>query len=260
MFNLFKRRKKIKDEGSLREIIARGEEEGIITEEEEELITSIFEIGDTPVEEVMVPRVDIVAIDSNSSIDEIIKLFCENGHGKLPVFHGTIDNIVGLIYVKELLKLWNTEGKILSVDVMKLPYFIPYTKKVLETIREFQKLHISVAIVVDEYGGVEGMVTMEDLIEEIVGELQDELDKEKLPIKKVANNAYMMRGVAELETIEDLFGVSFGEEDVRTIGGLILKKLGRIPKTGEKVRIDGFEITILESSRQRIHRVILRKK
>ena len=129
----------------------------------------------------------------------------------------------------------------------------------LETLREFQKLHISVAIVVDEYGGVEGLVTTEDLVEEIVGELQDELDRDRIPVKRLKDGSLVVRGITEIEEIERKLGVNIGEEDVRTIGGLILKKLGRVPRSGEKVEISGLQILILEASRQRILRLIVRK-
>ncbi|RKZ18440.1 HlyC/CorC family transporter [bacterium] len=255
----FFRRKKIDSEARLKELIAQSEDEGIITQEEEELIASIFEIGDTPVEEVMAPRVDLVAVPANTRIEDIVKLYRENAHGKIPVYIENIDNIVGIIYTKELLKLWGCQEKLYAVDVMKLPYFIPYTKNVLETLREFQKLHISVAIVVDEYGGVEGLVTTEDLVEEIVGELQDELDRDRIPVKRLKDGSLVVRGITEIEEIEEKLGVNIGEEDVRTIGGLILKKLGRVPRSGERIEISGLQILILEASRQRIHRLIVRK-
>ncbi len=255
----FFRRKKIDSEARLKELIAQSEDEGIITQEEEELIASIFEIGDTPVEEVMAPRVDLVAVPANTRIEDIVKLYRENAHGKIPVYIENIDNIVGIIYTKELLKLWGCQEKLYAVDVMKLPYFIPYTKNVLETLREFQKLHISVAIVVDEYGGVEGLVTTEDLVEEIVGELQDELDRDRIPVKRLKDGSLVVRGITEIEEIEEKLGVNIGEEDVRTIGGLILKKLGRVPRSGERIEISGLQILILEASRQRILRLIVRK-
>ncbi len=259
-FNWFKKKRKIESEEELRKIIAQGEKEGIITEEEEDLITSIFEIGDTPVEEVMVPRVDMVSISAEETIDKIIDIFIKEGYSKMPVYHNSIDNIIGIIYVNELLKLWHSKKQYLACDLMKLPYFIPYTKNVLDTIREFQQKHISIAIIIDEYGGVCGLVTMEDLVEEIVGELQDELDKEEVLFKEVKEGSYLINGKAEIDNIEEIFNVNFSDEyDARTIGGLVIEVLGRIPQKGDKITIKGLKISVVDATKQKVNRVLVKK-
>lgn len=252
------RRRKIESEEELKEIISRGEEEGIITEEEEALIKSIFEIGDTPVEEVMVPRVDMVACKTDATLEDMVKLYLESGHTKIPVYEGNIDNIVGIVYIPEVLKFWKRDERIFAVDLMKLPYFIPYSKNVLQTMKEFQKNHISIAIVVDEYGGVYGLVTMEDLIEEIIGELQDELDREST--KKLEDGTLIIPANFEIERLSEIFNAKIEDMGMRTVGGLLIKKKGKIPSPGERIELDGLEVEVIEASRQRIRKLAVRKK
>ncbi len=259
-FNWFKKKRKIESEEELRKIIAQGEEEGIITEEEEDLITSIFEIGDTPVEEVMVPRVDMISISAESTLSDILNVFIKEGYSKMPVYYHSIDNVIGIIYVNELLKLWHSEKQYLACDLMRLPYFIPYTKNVLDTIREFQQKHISIAVIIDEYGGVYGLVTMEDLVEEILGELQDEMDREEVLFKELKDGSYLIHGKAELDNIEEIFNVNFGDEyDARTIGGLVIEILGKIPQKGDKITIKGLKISVVDATKQKVNRVLVKK-
>ena len=158
----------------------------------------------------------------------------------------------------EILRLWGEDRKILVGDLMRLPYFIPYTKNVLSTLREFQKKHISIAIVMDEFGGVAGLVTTEDLIEEIVGELQDELDKEKTIYKELDDGSVIVPGTFELDQLEGILPVSHENPDIRTVGGLILSKLNHIPKEGESIIIENTKFTILKATKQRIRKVMVK--
>jgi CBS domain containing-hemolysin-like protein len=253
------RKSQIKTEKKLKELIAEVEDEGVITEDEEELLTAIFELDRTVAEDVMVPRTDMQCISIDSSMDDLIKHFREKRHTKIPVFEGSVDNIVGMIYMTEVLRLWGNEMKFYAGDIMRLPYFIPYTKNVLSTLREFQKKHISIAIVMDEFGGVAGLLTTEDLIEEIVGELQDELDKEKTTYEKLEDGSLVLPGVFELDRLEEILDVKYDVKDIRTIGGLLIDKLEHVPHEGEEVKISGTLITILKASKQRIGRVKVKK-
>jgi CBS domain containing-hemolysin-like protein len=237
VFNWFKK-SSIKSEKGLKDLIAEVEDEGVISEDEEELLTAIFALDRTVAEEVMVPRTDMECISIDKDIGALIEHYTKKRHTKIPVYDGSIDNIVGMIYMTEILRLWGEDSKILVGDLMRLPYFIPYTKNVLSTLREFQKKHISIAIVMDEFGGVAGLLTTEDLIEEIVGELQDEVDKEKTIYKKLDDGSVIVPGIFELDQLEEILPVSHENPDIRTVGGLILTKLSHIPNEGESIIID----------------------
>jgi len=245
----------IRSEKKLKELIAEVEDEGVISEDEEELVTAIFRLDRTVAEDVMVPRTDIKCISIDKDIETLIEYYRKRRHTKIPVYDGSRDNIVGIIYMTEVLKLWGENKKILAGDLMRLPYFIPYTKNVLSTLREFQKKHISIAIVMDEFGGVAGLLTTEDLLEEIVGELQDELDKEKTIYKKLDDGSVIVPGIFELEQLEEILPGKYADSDIRTVGGLILSKLNRIPEENESVVIGNLEFTILKATRQRIRKV-----
>jgi putative hemolysin len=249
----------IKSERKLKELIAEVEDEGVISEDEEELLTAIFRLDRTVAEDVMVPRTDIECISIDKDIETLIEHYRKKRHSKIPVYDGTRDNIVGIIYMTEVLKLWGENKKNLAGDLMRLPYFIPYTKNVLSTLREFQKKHVSIAIVMDEFGGVAGLLTTEDLIEEIVGELQDELDREKTMYKKLDDGSVIVPGTFELEQLEEILSIEFEDSDIRTVGGLIFAKLNRIPQENEPIIIDSLQFTILKATRQRIRKVKVRK-
>jgi len=249
----------VKGERKLQDLIAEVEDEGVISEDEEELLTAIFRLDRTVAEDVMVPRTDIECVAIYTDIKTLIDYYRKKRHTKIPVYDETRDNIVGIIYMTEVLKLWGENKKILAGDLMRLPYFIPYTKNVLSTLREFQKKHISIAIVMDEFGGVAGLLTTEDLIEEIVGELQDELDKEKTMYKKSDDGSVILPGTFEIEQLEEILSIEFENQDIRTVGGLIFAKLNRIPEENESIIIDDLEFTILKATKQRIRKVKVKK-
>lgn len=253
------RKSQIDTEKKLKEIIAEVEDEGVITRDEEELLTAIFELDRTVAEDVMVPRTDLDCIPIDAKINEVIKHFREKRHTKIPVYKESIDNIVGMIYITEVISLWGNKGDIYAGDIMRLPYFIPYTKNVLSTLREFQDKHISIAIVMDEYGGVAGLLTTEDLIEEIVGELQDELDKDKTTYRKLDDGSLAIPGIFELDNLEEILDVKYNAPDIRTIGGLLIDHFERVPEKGEEIKISGTLITILKASKQRISKVKVKK-
>jgi len=253
------RKSPIKTEKKLKELIAEVEDEGVITQDEEELLNAIFDLDRTVAQDVMTPRTDMECISIDATTDDLINHYREKRHTKIPVYNGTLDNIVGIIYMTEVLRLWGEKVNLYAGDLMRLPYFIPYTKNVLSTLREFQKNHISIAIVMDEFGGVAGLLTTEDLVEEIVGELQDELDKEKSPYKKLNDGSLVVPGTFELDQLEELLSVDYNASDIRTIGGLITRNLHRVPEEGEEIEISKTKSTILKATRQRIRKVKVKK-
>jgi magnesium and cobalt transporter len=258
--HLFTRRKRVESEEELKELISTAEEEGAITEDEELMISRIMKIGDTPVERVMVPRVDMACAEASARIEDVIRLSIDSGYWRIPVYHKSLDEIVGVIHMRELFRLWRNEDELRAAELARLPNFVPMSKKVLDAIREFQTKSISIAMVIDEYGGVAGLVTMEDLIEEIVGEIEDEIDKKEKPYRRLEDGSLVVNARMELTEFNELCSLDLSAPDVHTIGGFIFTKLERVPRKGEVVKIEDLELRVIEATRQRIHRLSLLKK
>ncbi len=246
-------------EEEIRGIISLGEEEGILEEEEREMIESIFEFGDTRVQEVMVPRLDIVAVEERRNLADIVKVAIEAGHSRIPVFEKKIDNITGVLYVKDLLNLWGKkdEEKLKVKDLVRIPYFVPETKKVSELLREFQRKKIHLAVVVDEYGGTAGMVTLEDLLEEIVGEIEDEYDKKREEeIEILEEGVALIDGKTDIGEVNERLNINLPEkEGVETIAGFVVDYLGRVPQAGEELTYENLRISVAEADRRRVVKV-----
>ena len=239
----------------IRLILAAGEKEGVIEEAEREMITSIFEFGETVAREVMTPRPDISACDINKSLDEIKKLVIDSGHSRLPVFEKNLDNIVGILYAKDLLKVGPANAR----DLLRTAIFIPETKKVAELLHEMQAARTHLAIIVDEYGMTSGLVTLEDLIEEIVGEIHDEFERDEKMVEEVGVNTYLIDGKLSLNDLNDRLSLDLPVEDYDTVGGFVFGHLGRSPSVGQVVRLKTLLISVERVSHRRITRVKLVK-
>lgn len=233
---------------------------GEAVEEAEELIERVLRLDRLTARDIMVPRTDIVAVPFAASVREAIAIARESKHSRLPVYQGTIDRIVGIVHVRDLLRfaLESAEG-IKVGDVMREAYFIPETKRVDELLRDLQRQRVHMAIVVDEFGGTAGIVTIEDVLEEIVGEIQDEYDVEAPLVERVSAEEAIVDGRISLEEIADIFGVSLEDEETSTIGGLVQTHLGRIPQAGESVAVDGLEVTVLEVDGNRVRKLRVRR-
>lgn len=245
-------------------MVDAGEERGTIEESAKDMIANVFDFDNTAVEEVMTHRTDIIAIEDTESIDEIVKMSIEKGFSRIPVFHEDIDDVVGVLYVKDLLKYISSEipEKINLKDVMRPVLFVPDSKRCNQLFAEFTSRHIQIAIVVDEYGGTEGLVTMEDLLEAIVGNIQDEYDQEDDEIKRINDNTFTVDGSTTIEEIEDLTGVKISDGDYDTVAGLIIEKLGDIPPKGEHpfIEIGDIKLTVQDVTDRRIVSVQVFKK
>ncbi len=243
-------------EEQLRFLVEVGEEEGVIEEEEREMIHSIFEFGDTVVREVMRPRVDIVAVPTDATVNGAVGLMAEHGHSRLPVFEGTIDHIVGVVYMRDLIPALRHGRLDQPVSERRRPaFYVPETKKVDELFKEMQQKKLSMAIVLDEYGGTAGLVTVEDLLEEIVGEIQDEYDLEEKPIQLLDANTLLVNARIHVEDVNELLGTRLPMDDVDTVAGLVYSLFGRVPAQGEKVVLPGVELRVEKTLGQRITRV-----
>jgi putative hemolysin len=243
-------------------LIDVGEAEGIIEEEERELIHSAIEFGDTTVSEVMTPRTEIVALPNTATVREARNLMIESRHSRLPVYRDQIDNVEGIIYVRDLLPSLAT-GKADSpiASFIRQVYLVPETKPVAKLLREMQKAHAYLAMVIDEYGGIAGLVTVEDILEEIVGEIEDEdiSGQEAEEIVCAADGAYEVLGGTEIGKIERLFDMEIEADDFTTIAGLVIAQKGSVPRLGEHLNFRGLEVDILDADEKRISRLRVKR-
>jgi magnesium and cobalt exporter, CNNM family len=243
-------------------LIDVGEAEGIIEEEERQLIHSVFEFGDKTVEEVMTPRTEIVALPNTASVREACDLMIETKHSRLPVFRDQIDNVEGLIYVRDLLICWTANKAESSITPLIRPvYFIPETKPVARLLEEMQKAHAYLAMVIDEYGGIAGLVTVEDILEEIVGEIEDEdiSGEEPEEIVAAADGAYEVLGGTEIGKIERLFDMEIEADDFTTIAGLVIAEKGSLPRPGDRLSFRGLDVEVLAADEKRIGRLRIKR-
>lgn len=235
-----------------------GEEEGILEEEDSRLLRSIVDFGDTMVSEVMTPRTDMVCSTEDITIAELRDLVTREKHSRIPVYRETLDRIIGVAYARDLLESWRDGREDEAVgDLLRPPLFVPETKKIDELLKEFQENRVQLAVVVDEYGGTAGLVTLEDLLEEIVGEIQDEYDEEDPLLVRQEDGSYLAGAMLDVDEFQDLFGLPASSGDYDTLGGLAIAELGRVPQTGESFDFHGVSIEIVESDQRRIHRLRL---
>jgi len=250
------------DSGDLQALIDVGEAEGILEEEEGELIHSIIEFGDTRVSEVMTPRPDIVAVPENATVREARDIILDSKYSRLPVYREQIDNVEGMIYVRDLLQYWAEGREDDSIkSLVRSVYFIPETKPVAELLEEMQKAHAQLAMVIDEYGGVCGLVTVEDILEEIVGEIEDEdiAGEELEEIVESGDGSYDVLGSTEIGKIEQIFDMEIEADDFTTIAGLVINESGKVPAAGERLTMRGLDVEVVEADERRILRLRVRK-
>ena len=248
-------------EEEIQAFLGVGEEEGIIEEDESELIQSALEFGDTLVREIMTPRTEIVAIGEDATIQELKNVMVSSKFSRIPVYRERIDHIVGMVYVRNLLGyLGDGNGNNPITPLINKPWFVPETKKVSALLKEMQVNAAHMAVLIDEYTSVSGLVTIEDVLEEIVGDIRDEDELEKIDLAYVGEGNYIVHGGAEIEELEETLGVDLGEPDVTTVSGLIVDHLGKVPAPGETIVLDGLSVEILSSDRKKIQTMRIRKR
>ncbi len=244
----------------IEQFIDEATEEGIIEEGEDELLRSVVEFGDTLVREIMTPRVNMVCIRRNATIDNLKDLIIREKYSRIPVYKDRIDNIEGMVMAKDIIEYADEEHKEQPIEALIRPAaFVPESMPVPDLLKEFQKRQTKMALVVDEHGGVSGLVTMEDVVEEIVGEIQDEYDTDEAQILENAPFDYTVSGATEVEEIEELFDLELAEDDFLTMGGLITHSLGRLPLKGENLAIKGLRLEILDVDQKRVNKLRVRK-
>jgi putative hemolysin len=246
-------------EDEVKYLIREGRKTGVFEPSEEDLIHSVFKFTDTVVREVMVPRTDIVGVGTGTGLEEILRSMNEKGYSRLPVYSGTIDNVLGIVYLKDILSIHMQNQLFVLEDVLRKPYVVPPNKKVSLLLKEMRERRIHLALVGDEYGGIDGLVTMEDLIEEIVGDIRDEQEKDLREIDEVAANRYIVDGKTDIGKLNAKLGVKLLEDDFETVGGFVLGLFGRLPAEGDQVRFENLLFTVLRLRRNRIARIRILK-
>jgi len=236
-----------------------GEEDTISEEESRELLQSVVDFTETLVREVMTPRPDIVAIRQDASLGDLRALFREEQYSRIPVYRDSLDNIVGIVFVKDLVALPPAAEPPMTT-LMRAAYFVPESKRVSELLKEMQIRQAQMAIVVDEYGGTAGLVSVEDLLEEIVGEIRDEYDVESETVVDEGNGSFVFSGKVSVDEVRDRLGVEIEREGFETVGGYLLSHLGRMPYVGERFDVDELSVEVLEVERRRITKVRVRRR
>lgn len=251
-----KGRSRVLTEKELQEAINSSEEGGILNESEGDMLQSIFEFGDTIVREVMVPRTDMVCCPSDAPLSYFLKLIIRSGHSRVPLYQGSTDHIIGVVYAKDLLRNWGASDESLTLaEVMRTPYFIPETKRIDDLLMDFRTRRVHMAIAVDEYGGTSGLITIEDLLEEIVGDIQDEYDLEVDWLEPQDDGTLLVDARANVEELEEYYNLQIAREKFDTVGGYLFHLLGNVPKTGERIVDNGLVLMIEESDERKIGKV-----
>ena len=244
-------------EDELKTLVDAGQEEGVFEQGEREMIYSVFALGDTLAREIMVPRTDMLALEVQTPLPEAVDALLQAGHSRVPVYEESVDHTLGLLYAKDLLRAWRENQRPASIcELLRPAYFIPEAKKVDELLAEMQSQRIHMAIVVDEYGGVAGLVTLEDIVEEVLGEIQDEYDQgEEAPYQKLADGSYLFLGRIDLDDFNEIMGATLTREEADTLGGYIYHHLGRVPGVGDEVKTGEIVLTVEQVIGRRIRKV-----
>lgn len=243
----------------LRMIVDAVEEEGALEQGEREMIHGIFEMGERTAREMMIPRVDVVAVEAGEPLRMVFDVIKERGHSRIPIYDQTIDNIVGVVYAKDLLRHMEAGSLDEPARILgRQPHFIPEAKKMDELLREMQRDKVHMAVVLDEYGGTAGIVTIEDLLEEIVGEIQDEYDTEEKTVEKLSEREAVFDARVTIHDVNDVLDISLEDGEYDTVGGFVYDRLGKIPVVGDEFKVDGLWLTVLSISGKRIKKVKIR--
>ncbi|MBZ4682866.1 MAG: HlyC/CorC family transporter [Fusobacteriales bacterium] len=248
-------------EEDIKSFVTVGKDEGVLEEEEQEMIHSIFEFGDTTVKEVMIPRTTMFVLEGSQTLNDVWDDIIDSGFSRIPVYEEKIDNIVGIIYVKDLFTVIKEDKVDLPIkNFVRDAYFVPETKELDDLLKEFKKAHIHIAMVVDEYGGINGLVTIEDLIEEIIGEISDEFDDadDGQLIKKLDENKYLIDAMISIDDLDNELNINIPiSEDYDTLGGFIYSELGRMPVVNDTINYENLTIRVMKIEKRRIDKVLI---
>ncbi len=248
-------------ESEIQELLEDGEEQGLISSMEEQMINSIFHFRDTLAAEIMTPAAEVISLEVSLAISDIIDVVIDNGFTRIPVYRGNPDCVVGTLHAKDLLKICSRmSGELCNIeDFLRPVFFVDEKKPIVDLLREFQLRKIHMAMVTDEFGAVRGLITLEDILEEIVGEIDDEYDDEQDLIERLDKDAVSVHGRVDIEKIEEYFGTTLPEGPFESVGGLLIHHLGRLGETGDQLMVGGLQFEIKSASKRHIQKVIVRR-
>ncbi len=244
----------------IQEVIDESEEQGLIDHDEGDMIEGIFELKQTVAREIMIPRTYVVAVSRDSTKDQVLNTVIESGHSRIPVYNDNIDQIIGILNVKDLLPIWLQGKETFNLEsLLREPFFVPETKRIKDLLNEIRTKKSHLAVIVDEYGGTSGIVTIEDIIEEIIGDIRDEHDSEEDPFVTQEDGSTLVTAWANLDDFEEYFGVSLPQEGYDTVGGFIVHSLGRVPHKGEDITHGALRMKVVGSDPKHITRILVTK-
>ena len=231
-----------------------------LSDPESRMIGEILEIKNREVNKVMIPKNEVVALAYNTQLEKAVQTYKQYHYSRYPVYFNNLDQVIGIFYIKDVVSFWKERSDYPIVEFVRLPYFVYEDRSALSVFLELQRLKLSLGVVIDEFGGVSGIITVEDLIEEIVGDIEDEFDKKKKPlIEEISESEYYLNTRMELDDFAEKFGITIDDDDVSTVGGLIIKHADRIPKVGEEIKYKNFVFKVTEATRRKISKVKLKK-
>ena len=247
--------------GEINDLMDEGQAKGLITDEESDMVHGVLDLKEITASSIMIPRIDISSASINSTLGELIKLVTDCGHTRIPIYLESIDEIAGLLHAKDLLKLFGEDpGSKIPLDILREPYFVPGSQKASQVLRDLKAKKTHLAIVTDEYGGTAGIITIEDILEEIVGEIMDEHDHEPLLLSVNDENSVTVDARLEIEKLEEHFDIRLPDGEFESVGGFVIHILGKIPKTGEKVAFKGLEMFIESADDRKIDKILVTRK
>lgn len=245
----------------IHELMDEGQAKGIITNEESHMVSGVLDLKETKAHSIMIPRTEISSAPINSTLGEIITLVADCGHTRIPIHNDNIDEIAGILHAKDLLKLWGKDPLIkIPTDMLRNPYYAPETRKIGDLLRDLKKDKTHMAIVTDEYGGTAGIITVEDIIEEIVGEIMDEHDSDDPMLEMINDKSVLVDARLEIEKLEEHLNVTFPKGEFESVGGFIIHLLGRIPDVKEKISFEDLEITVQKADQRKINKVLITRR
>jgi magnesium and cobalt exporter, CNNM family len=242
-------------EDEIRSIISVGEQTGVVAKEKRRMLHGVFELSQIRVRDVMIPRTEVVGVEVHEPFESVLRIVQQARHSRFPVFEGSLDSVVGVIHSKDILNFVGKTGEFSLRDIARPPYFVPESKPIETLLQSFRRRHLHLAMVIDEYGGVEGIVTLEDIVEEIIGEIQDEYDVEEVLVRELDPGRFLIDGSASLRTLNRRFKLKFSEEHANTLAGLLLRTLGTIPQEGESCQVDGVTLTVRKVVDRRVEAI-----
>jgi len=245
----------------IHELMDEGQAKGIITNEESHMVSGVLDLKETKAHSIMIPRTEISSAPINSTLGEIIKLVADCGHTRIPIHNDNIDEIAGILHAKDLLKLWGKDPLIkIPTDILRYPYYAPETRKIGDLLRDLKRDKTHMVIVTDEYGGTAGIITVEDIIEEIVGEIMDEHDSDDPMLEIINDKSILVDARLEIENLEEHLNVTFPKGEFESVGGFIIHLLGRIPDVKEKILFEDLEITVQKADQRKIDKILITRR